>query len=149
MAKKRKRKFLRGDIMQKIRKWIDHNRFVVIGPIVAILIWAYALGCTPVTTSPLDLGRMVNVQQLDIDFKTWQAEQEITAAKFEAAGQDLARQEEQNAKLKETILGLASGGIPDVPGLLKLLIGGGGLGAIVDNIRKGGVIGGLKRNKPA
>jgi hypothetical protein len=68
------------------------------------------------------------------------------SAKFDAAGKDLIRQEEQNAALKETILGLASNGIPDVPGLLKLLIGGGGLGAIVDNIRKGGVIGGLKRN---
>ena len=69
------------------------------------------------------------------------------AAKFEAAGKDLVMQAERNEKLKETILGLATGGVPDVPGLIKLVIGGGGLGAIVDNIRKGGVIGGLKRNK--
>ncbi len=133
--------------MQKVWKWLNHNRFVIIGPIVGIMLWSYALGCTAETASPLDFGRMVNVAQLDIDFKTWQAQQEVMAAKFEAAGKDLARQEEQNAALKETILGLASGGIPDVPGLLKLLVGGGGLGAIVDNIRKGGVIGGLKRNK--
>lgn len=133
--------------MQKMMKWINHNRFVIIFPIIGTMLWAYALGCTPETASPLDIGRMVNVAQLEIDFKTWQAQQEITAAKFEAAGLDLERQKEQNAKLKETLLGLASGGIPDVPGLLKLLIGGGGLGAIVDNIRKGGVIGGLKRNK--
>ena len=133
--------------MQDVWKWLDHNRFVIIGPLVGVMLWAYAIGCTPETASPLDIGRMVNASQLDIDFKTWQAQQEITAAKFEAAGQDLVRQEEQNAALKETILGLASGGIPDVPGLLKLLVGGGGLGAIVDNVRKGGVIGGLKRNK--
>lgn len=68
------------------------------------------------------------------------------AARFEAAGQDLEQQQTSNEKIKETLLGLASGGIPDVPGLLKLLIGGGGIGAIIDNIRKGGVIGGLKRN---
>ena len=133
--------------MQKVWKWLNHNRFVIIGPIVGLMLWAYALGCTPETASPLDIGRMVNASQLEIDFKTWQAQQEITAAKFEAAGQDLVRQEEQNAALKETILGLASGGIPDVPGLLKLLVGGGGLGLAIDNIRKGGVIGGLKRNK--
>lgn len=133
--------------MQKIWKWLNHNRFVIIGPVVGLMLWAYALGCTALTTSPLDISRMVNASQLDIDFKTWQAQQEVTAAKFEAAGQDLVHQEEQNAKLKETILGLASGGVPDVPGLIKLVLGGGGLGAIVDNIRKGGVIGGLKRNK--
>ena len=133
--------------MQKIWKWINHNRYVVIGPIVAIMIWAYAVSCTPLTTSPLDPGRLVNVQQLDLDFKLWQSQQEIMAARFQAAGLDLKQQAESNEKIKESILSLAAGGIPDVPGLLKLLIGGGGLGAIMDNIRKGGVIGGLKRNK--
>ncbi len=133
--------------MQKIWKWLNHNRFVVIGPIVGIMLWTYALGCTAFTQSPLDISRMVNASQLDIAFKTWQAQQEIMAAKFEAAGKDLVRQEEQNAELKETILGLASGGIPDMSGLLKLVVGGGLLGAIGDNVRKGGVIGGLKRNK--
>ncbi len=133
--------------MKKIWKWINHNRCVVIIPIMAIMIWAYAVSCTPLTGSPLDPARLVNVQQLELDFKTWQKQQEITAAKFDAAGLDLEQQEERNAKLKETILGLASGGIPDVPGLVKLVVGGGGLGLLVDNVRKGGVIGGLKRNK--
>lgn len=133
--------------MEKIWKWINHNRYVVSLPIISIMIWAYAVSCTPLTTSPLDLARLVNVQQLDLDFKTWQKQQEIMAAKFEAAGLDLEQQATSNEKIKETILGLASGGIPDVSGLVKLLIGGGGLGAIIDNVRKGGVIGGLKRNK--
>ena len=133
--------------LNKIWKWIDHNRCVVILPIIAILIWAYAVSCTPLTSSPLDPARPVNVQQLDLDFKTWQKQQEITAAKFEAAGLDLEQQAAGNEKIKEIILGLASGGIPDVSGLVKLLVGGGGAGLIIDNIRKGGVIGGLKRNK--
>lgn len=133
--------------LKKIWKWIDHNRCVVILPIIAIMIWAYAVSCTPLTGSPLDPARLVNVQQLDLDFKTWQSQQEITAAKFEAAGLDLEQQAASNEKIKEILLGLASGGIPDVPGLAKLLIGGGGLGLVVDNVRKGGVIGGLKRNK--
>ena len=45
------------------------------------------------------------------------------------------------------ILDLASGGIPDMSSLVKLMIGGGGLGALADNIRKRGLIAGLKRNK--
>jgi len=133
--------------MRKIWKWIDHNRCAVIGPIIAIMIWAYALGCTALTRSPLEPARMVNVQQLDLDFKTWQSQQEIMAAKFEAAGLDLEQQAASNEKIKEMILGLASGGIPDMSGLVKLLVSGGGAGLIIDNIRKGGVIGGLKRNK--
>ena len=133
--------------MQKVTKWINHNRFVIILPILSVMLWAYALGCTALTVSPLNPGRMVNIVQLDIDFRTWQAQQEIMRAKFEAAGFDLEQQKAGNEKLKESILTLAAGGVADVPGLLKLLIGGGGLGAIVDNIRKGGVIGGLKRNK--
>jgi len=133
--------------MQKMMKWMEHNRYVLIFPVVGVLLWAYALGCTPTTMSPLSPGRMVNITQLEIDFKTWQAEQEVMAAKFEAAGVDLEQQKAGNEKIRETILSLAAGGIPDAPGLIKLLIGGGGLGAILDNIRKGGVIGGLKRNR--
>jgi len=138
---------MENEKVQKIWKWLNHNRWVMIGPVLGFMLWAYAVGCTPETASPLDIGRMVNASQLEIDFKTWEAQQEITAAKFEAAGKDLAMQEERNAKLKETVLELASGGVPGVPGLVKLLVGGGGLGLAIDNIRKGGVIGGLKRNK--
>ncbi len=135
--------------MNKALTWIEHNRFVVIGPIIALMLWGYAVSCTPITRSPLDPARMVNTIQLDLDFKTWQSLQEITAAKFAAAGQDLEQQRLNNEKIKEQIFSLASGGIPDASGLVKLLIGGGGLGAIVDNIRKRGVISGGKRNNKA
>lgn len=133
--------------MQKMMKWMEHNRYVLIFPVVGVMLWAYALGCTPTTMSPLFPGRMVNITQLDIDFKTWQSQQGVMAAKFEAAGLDLEQQKAGNEKIGEMIMDLAAGGIPDASGLIKLLIGGGGLGAILDNIRKGGVIGGLKRNK--
>ena len=133
--------------MGKIWKWIDHNRFVVIGPIVAIAIWTYAISCTPQTASPLDPAKMVTERGLQTELKVWQAENEITIARFEAAGEDLEEQKENNKKIEEFVLSVASGGIPDLPGLLKLLIAGGGLGAITDNIRKRGLISGLKHNK--
>jgi len=133
--------------MTRILKWVEHNRYLVAGPLVCVLLWAYAVSCTPLTPSPLEPGRLVNTRELDLDFKAWQAQQQLMAAKFEAAGQDLAEQKARADKLQEDIIGLAAGGIPDVPGLVKLVLGGGGLGAIIDNIRKGGVIGGLKMNK--
>jgi len=134
-------------MLTKIWKFIEHNRFTWLGPILGLMIWGYAIGCTPETESPLVPGKMVTVIQLEVDFKTWQAQQEITAIKFEAAGQDLEQQRLNNEKIKEQILSLASGGIPDVSGLMKLLIGGGGMGAILDNIRKRGVLAGGNRKK--
>ena len=134
------------DRIEKMWKWINHNRFVVIGPIVAILVWGYAVGCTPLTKSILTVGRMINAPELDLEFVTWQKQQEITIARFEAAGEDLEQQKANNEKIKELILGIASGGVADMPGLVKLLLAGGGLGALTDNVRKRGLISGLKIN---
>ena len=133
--------------LSKIWKLLDHNRFVVIGPIIGVLLWAYAVSCTPLTESPLVPGRLVNESQLSVDLKTWQAQQEITIVKFEAAGQDIEQQKENNKKVQAMILDLASGGVPDMSSLVKLMLGGGGLGALADNVRKRGLIAGLKRNK--
>jgi len=133
--------------LSKIWKFIEHNRWTWIGPIVGLLLWVYALGCKPLTESPLVPGRMVNELQLSTDLKTWQAGQEIMIIKFEAAGQDIAQQKENNKKIEAMVLDLASGGIPDMAGLAKLIIGGLALGAGGDNIRKRGLIAGLKRNK--
>jgi hypothetical protein len=110
------------------------------------MLWAYATSCTPLTESPLNLGRMVTEKQLALELKSWQAQQEVAIAKFEAAGEDIAQQKENNKKIEELIMSVASGGVADMPGLLKLLIAGGGLGAITDNIRKRGLISGLKKN---
>ncbi len=131
---------------EKIWKWIDHNRFIVIGPIVALVIWFMATSCTPLTTDPLNPLRRVDPRQLQANFETWQIEQEVLVKKFEFAGKDLEYQAEQNAKIEKFIINLATGGVADLPGLIQLLIGGGALGAIGDNIRKRGLIAGLKRH---
>ena len=52
------------------------------------------------------------------------------------------------AKLEQVILDLASGAVAFTPGsLLQVLIAGGFLGFAADNIRKRGLIAGLKRNE--
>lgn len=133
--------------MNAIWKWIDHNRFVVTLPIIGILLWFYAISCTPITFDPLISNRRVDARELQQSFEIWQAEQGIIAKKFELAGEDIEYQKEQNKKIEDMIINLASANVADLPGLVTLLIGGGGLGAIVDNVRKRSLISGLKRNK--
>ena len=135
------------DFLDKTGKWMDHNRFTVIFPVLAVVIWIAGASCSPQTVSLLIPGRMINESQLALEYKTWQAQQEIMILKFEAAGEDIQGQKEDQAKLQEFLISLASGSVADLPGLITLLIGGGGLGAIADNVRKRGLIAGLKRNK--
>ena len=134
-------------MLKQIWTWIDHNRFVVIGPSVAVMLWFYAASCTPVTPDPLEPARLVTAKQLQYSFETWQIEQQVVAKQFEFAGEDLQLQAENNKKIEKLIIDLASANVADLPGLITLWLGGGGLGAIVDNVRKRGLISGLKRNK--
>ena len=130
--------------IQKVWKVIEHHRYTVVCPVIALLFWVFAVGCTPMTASPIDETKLVNAKQLSIELKSWEAKQAIVAAKFEAAGEDLTRQAEANEAFKQTLLTLASGSVADWSGLVQLLIGGGLLGVVGDNIRKNGVIGGMK-----
>lgn len=135
------------DKWEKIKKFISYNRFLVIGPIVGILLWFYATSCTPETRNPTAPDQFINAVELKASFESWQADQTRIAALYEIAGEDLQQQEENNLKIQELIMGIATGGVADMPGLLKLIIGTGAIGAIGDNIRKRGLIQGLKRNK--
>ena len=132
-------------MLQKIWDFVNHNRFTVICPIIALLLWIAAVGCTPVMPSPIDETKLVNATQLSLDYEQWLADQKVMEKRFEAAGQDLAAQAEANEKLTQALVSLASGSVADWGGLVQLLVGGGLLGVIGDNIRKNGVIGGLKR----
>lgn len=133
--------------LKKTWNAIEHHRYTVICPMIAAVLWIMAIGCTPLTESPLDETKQVNAQQLNIEYQEWLAKQKVMESKFEAAGADLQRQAEANEAFKQTLLTLASGSVADWPGLVQLLVSGGLLGVIGDNIRKNGVIGGLKRNR--
>ncbi len=127
--------------LRKIWKVIEHHRYTVVCPVIAMGVWVAAVGCTPMTASPLDDAKRVNASQLSIEFKSWEARQAIVAAKFEAAGEDLTRQAEANEAFKQTLLTLASGSVADWSGLVQLLVGGGLLGVLGDNVRNNAVIG--------
>lgn len=134
------------DIWTKIKKFVNYNRFIVIGPIVGLLLWFYATSCTPITRDPISPDKFVNAIELKQSFESWQADQAKITKLYEIAGEDLKQQEESNRKIEELIVNLATGGIADMPGLIKLIVAGGALGAIGDNVRKRGLIQGLKKN---
>lgn len=121
----------------KVWNWFEHNRFSVIVPVVALTLWLVAVGCTPQTVSPLS-GRLVTAAELQVDFDT-------TMARFELSAIDLEKQAEAQSEFRELLLALASGTIADWSGLLQMLVTGGLVGFFADNVRKNGVIGGLKK----
>ena len=131
--------------LNKIWNVLEHNRYTVICPVAAAMVWIIAVGCTPLTVSPMDGNRVVNARELDTDYQVWLAANKAMEIKFAAAGKDLAEQAEKQEQFKQTLLALASGSVADWPGLMQLLVSGGLLGVVGDNIRKNGVIGGLKR----
>jgi len=134
-------------VFEKIRKWIDHNRFFVICVIASVIFFFAATSCTPTTRSPVDPAIMVNAPELEIEFLAWQKQQEIVLARFDLARVDIEAQEQAWNEIQQAIVTIASGGVADLPGFLQLLFGLAGAGAITDNIRKRGLIAGLKRNK--
>ncbi len=133
---------------KKIWKWVEHNRFTVGIPLLALVLWIVAAwGCTPVVVNPLDPNQKMTAAELETEFKVWKLEQQGMMIRFDAAKEDIERQQEQWGKLQEALMQLASGSVADFSGLVTLVMGGGFGGLLIDNIRKGGVIGGLKSGK--
>ena len=131
---------------ETIWSWIEKNRFTVLCPLVGTVLWLFAASCTPVTQSPFHPDRMVTAVELEQEYQVWLKENEIVVSKFEFAGKDLQQKlNNQNAAIQAAI-SFASGNVADLPGLIQLLMGSGIVGLFADNIRKNGVIGGLKRN---
>lgn len=132
----------------KIWSVVEKNRWIVIAPLAGLILWLYAgLACVPETASPLRPAIKVNAAELQQDFQTWQADCELMSKRFEWAIADIKLQEEQWTKAENAIMQIATGGVTTWTGLLSILTGSGLVGLFADNIRKNGVIGGLKRNK--
>jgi len=134
--------------MSKVWSWIEKNRWSVIMPLVAIVLWlVVGVACIPTTTSPIRPDVLVTAEELQLDYQTWLNDCNSVARRFEFAKADIARQVEQWGKFQEALVALASGSVTSWPGLLQLLLSAGAIGLFADNIRKNGVIGGLKRNR--
>jgi len=134
-------------ILTKVWSTIEKNRFTVIVPVLGFCIWVIAgIACTPIVESPLHKGVMVTAAELNRDYKVWQKEQAVILEKFDIAANDIELQVQQWNKLEAALMQLATGKVTDWGGLVTILTGSGLIGLFADNIRKNGVIGGLKRN---
>lgn len=134
--------------LTKIWSVIEKNRWTTIIPVVGIILWiVVGISCTPTTESPIGTGVKVNASELERDYETWKLSIETTAKRFEFAASDIEKQQKQWSKITGLLMQVASGGVTSHTGLLNLVLASGLLGVGGDNLRKNGVIAGLKRNK--
>jgi len=121
---------------KKIIEKTNGLKSMLIGLLIAILVGLIGYSCTPTTKSPMDPTRQVNARDLNIEYQVWVAEQKVYQTKFELAAEDIDAQTQQRTAIGTAIQNLAAGGVPDVPGLIQLLLGAGFAGLLVDNIRR-------------
>lgn len=128
-------------------KWLDYNRFLVAGALLAILLAVLLASCTPKTTSLLNPPAQVTDAQLQSELVTIQTDYDAMIQKAEIAKADLEQQYATRAKIVEIVGGVvnlaASGGLNPATGAaagLQLLTLLGGIGLLLDNRRKDSVI---------
>lgn len=137
-----------NELLTKLWSFIEKNRWAAIMPFLGLMLWLVAsFSCTPLTESPIRQGVQVNAIELQQDYQTWLSDCNLVSQKFGWAVADIKLQEEKWSKVEAAIMTIATGGATTWPSLIQLLMGSGLVGLFADNVRKNGVIGGLKRNK--
>ena len=138
------------DTLTKIWGIIEKNRWSTIAPAIGVIVWlVVSFSCVPKTESPIRAGVKVNAKVLKQDFETWKANNELIAKKFQWSAEDIEEQQERWNKFTAILMKVASGNVTSPTGLLNIVLASGLLGVGGDNLRKNGVIAGLKRNGPA
>lgn len=127
-------------VWQKVKEWIGYNRFFIIGIIVAIFLWTFASCGAPTVESPTRPGVLVNADDLQLEYEGWLADCNIMQKKFARAGKNLEELAQAQNQLKQILIDIANGNVTDVKSTLLLFAFGAGGGAILDNIRKRGLI---------
>jgi hypothetical protein len=148
------------DWWHRVTQWLDYNRGLFIGLLVAGIAAAGLLGCQVRTDSISRPGERVTAGQLDAEITMGNAELakrqaalEADAASFatraEAAKADIERQAQLRATVIQTVAGLgqaaAEGSISPasaIGGLAQLLLLGAAGGLAFDNRRKDRVLAG-------
>lgn len=102
----------------------------------SLVIGVISFSCMPETVSPVNPEHKLNARELEHAYQIWQAEQQVQQRRFELAAEDLDAQVEQLTAFGELIQTLGAGGVPNVPGLIQLVLGAGVVGLITDNVRR-------------
>ena len=154
------------DVLHRILNAIDHNRYLVLGMLLPLLMIGMVIGCEPKMASVVNPGESVTIDvfkleeaQLDVDIGKRIAQYEANGVILQAeidginAKRDLtlegfAKKYEMQRKIIELGGGVATALLSGNPidaaataaSVITLLLVGGGVGAIADNKRKDAVI---------
>lgn len=115
--------------MTKLWTFIRHQRGLIIGCCLSIIVLIWAYGCESKVRSPLDPKRLVNRAELKLEVENYLALAELKFA-------DLDRQDEFKRIVFENAIGYAQGKPINPIGVIMSIGGFLGIGAIIDNQRK-------------
>jgi len=134
-------------ILESVKTIIRHNQAIVISIILAIVFCLWFTGCQSHTQSLIDPTKKVTEAELNIEYTSELArlENELKTLKAttEVRLQDLKKQDQFKQALYENAQLIVSGNNPNPLGILSLVGTLLGIGAIIDNRKKDGVIKGL------
>lgn len=134
-----------------LSKFFQHNQGIAIGFVLIMLFLLWFVGCQSETQSLLDPQLKVTESVLNIEYTSELARLENELATLKTTTtirlQDLHRQDELKQALFKNAMLIAESGNPNPLGMLSLAGTLLGVGAIIDNRKKDGLIKGLTNAK--
>jgi hypothetical protein len=135
------------NLLNYITETIRHNRGMFISIILMMIFSLWFLGCPSKTTSIIDPIKKVTEDELNIEYTAelsrLENEMQVLKSTTEIRLQDLHRQDKFKQGLYENAKLIVDNNNPNPLGLLSLIGTIFGIGAVIDNRKKDGLIKGL------
>lgn len=134
--------------MKNLVKWISKNQGVFVAVIICIGLLVWTIGCESSVTSLTDPTKKVTAAELNLEIETEALRMQAELAQLMKQAQlkqlELRRQDAIKQKLLDFALLTSEAGAFNMSGLIGLVAGVVGIGAVVDNRIKDKVI----KNRP-
>ncbi|KKM97805.1 hypothetical protein LCGC14_1164380 [marine sediment metagenome] len=134
--------------MKNLAKWISKNQGVFVALLIAAGVLVWTLGCESKVTSLTDPSKMVTADELNLEIEAesmrLQAELDQLMKRAELKFVELSKKDAIKQKLMDFSLLAAQTGTLNPSGLVGLIAGIVGIGAVIDNRIKDKVI----KNRP-
>lgn len=138
-----------NEFFESVKKWCRHNQGMMIAFVLMVIFVIWFFGCQSTVDSMIHPNRKITEPELRVEYsaemRRLEAEithlEEITDIRL----QDIYRQDAMKQALYRNALIIAETGTVNPLGILSLLGTVFGIGAVIDNRRKDGLIKGLKK----
>ncbi len=138
-------------LIENFKEWIRHNTSMTIGLILCCIFTLWFFGCQSRTKSLVDSTKKVTESELNVEYgsamRTLENELQTLKETTEDRLQDLHRQDALKQALFNNAMLIADSGNLNPLGLLSLIGTLFGIGAVIDNRKKDGLIKGMKVNR--